>query len=74
MIGIRLGVNDIAPNDEYDLYVGGVYRLLVSHAADEDICEYLRQQEITRMELATTSEHRKMVAEKLKKIDVSLAD
>ena len=69
-----LGVNDPAPNDEYDRYIGGVYRLLVSQASNAEICEYLRQQEITQMEMVTNPEHRRMVADKLMRLDVSLGE
>lgn len=66
-----IGVNDLAPNDEYDAYVGGVYRLLVSGAADAELSEHLRQLEITQMESPTNPEHRKMVVRKLRALGVS---
>ena len=37
-----IGVQEIPEaQDEYDSYVGGVYRLLVSHAQDEELVEHL---------------------------------
>ena len=69
-----IGVNDLAPNDEYDRYIGGVYRLLVSQASNAEISEYLHLQEVTQMEMVTNLEHRKMVADKLMRLDVSLDD
>jgi len=69
-----IGINDSAPDDEYDSYIAGVYRLLVSGASGSEISEHLRQIEITQIEVATNPDHRKMVADKLKSLDVSLLD
>ena len=38
--------------DEYDSYVGGVYRLLASGASQDQVVEHLRQIETTRMGLS----------------------
>jgi hypothetical protein len=47
-----IGIKD-EPNaqDEYDGYLGGVYELLVSGAADEDIADHLWRIVTERMEL-----------------------
>ena len=66
-----IGVNDSAPKYEYDAYYGGVYRLLVSGASEAELSEYLRQMEITKMESPTNTEHRKMVAEKILKLNLA---
>jgi hypothetical protein len=65
-----LGVNQPAPQDEYDIYIGGIYRLLSASASKAELAEYLRQLEITQLETVTNQEHRDMVAEKLKQLDV----
>jgi hypothetical protein len=68
-----IGINDCAPRDEYDAYIGGIYRLLVSGGTEDELCEHLRQLETTQMGSPTNEEHRRMVANKLMELDVSLA-
>ena len=60
------------PEDEYDSYVGGVYRLLASGASANQIIEYLFEIQTTRMGLAANREGLKDVAEKLTNLEVSL--
>lgn len=67
-----IGINDLAPDDEYDSYIGGVYRILASGASEHQIIEHLRQLEITKMELSSNEEKLKNVAEKLMKLNVPL--
>ena len=67
-----IGINDSAPDDEYDSYVGGIYRLLVSGASEHQIIERLYQLETTSMGLSGDRERLKSVAEKLLKLNVSL--
>jgi len=67
-----LGVKDLAPEDEYDRYIGEIYRSLADKAAEAELAEHLRQLEITQLETVTSRKHRKMVAEKLKRLDVSI--
>jgi hypothetical protein len=40
-----LSLRDIAPSDEYDSYIGGVYRLLASGASAEQVAEHLAELE-----------------------------
>ena len=40
-----LGLKDVAPSDEYDSYVGGLYRLLASGASCEQVAEHLAELE-----------------------------
>lgn len=40
-----LGLRGVAPSDEYDRYVGGVYRLLASGANCEEVAEHLTELE-----------------------------
>lgn len=42
-----------AAQDEYDLYVGGVYRMLASRASAEDLAEHLLEIELRQMGLAS---------------------
>jgi hypothetical protein len=68
-----IGVKDIAPGDEYDSYIGGIYRLLVSGADEYKIIERLYHYQTAGMGLRSDSrEELKSVAEKLMKLDVSL--
>jgi len=48
-----IGIIDVPEaEDEYDGYVGGVYRLLASGASQDQLVEHLRQIETTRMGLS----------------------
>jgi hypothetical protein len=67
-----IGINDSGPNDEYDSYVGGIYRLLASNASEYQIIERLYQLETISMGLSGNRERLKNVAEKLMKLNVSL--
>ena len=68
-----IGVRD-APEaqDEYDGYVGGVYRLLVSGATSSEIAEHLLQIERDSMRLSPRPEVLIEVSSRLKQIDISL--
>ena len=46
-----IGVNKIAPRDEYSGYVNGVFQLLTSGASDEEIAQHLLTIVHDRMEL-----------------------
>jgi hypothetical protein len=70
-----IGINDSGPDDEYDSYVGGIYRLLASGASEYQIVERLYQLETISMGIDGLREGReglKSVAEKLLKLNVSL--
>lgn len=48
-----IGIVDVPEaQDEYDSYVGGVYRLLASGASQDQLVEHLRQIEIAQMGLS----------------------
>jgi hypothetical protein len=51
-----LGLRGVAPSDEYDSYVGGVYRLLATGASWEQVAEHLA--EIERGPLGLFRRHR----------------
>lgn len=68
-----IGVSDTpAAWDEYDSYVGGIYRLLASGASEYQIIERLYNIETVSMGLPGDREYLKGIAEKLIKLDVSL--
>ena len=67
-----IGVGDIPEaQDEYDSYVGGIYRLLASGASEYQIIERLYNIETVSMGLNGNREALGGVAEKLAKLDVS---
>jgi hypothetical protein len=68
-----IGVRD-APEaqDEYDGYIGGVYRLLATGAAVHDIAEHLAQIERDFMGFSTRSDALVDVASRLKQIEIAL--
>ena len=69
----RIGVAG-APGaqDEYNGYIGGVYRLLASGASDKQIIDHLYKIETEYMELESSKKTLKEVAESLRKISVKL--
>jgi hypothetical protein len=51
-----IGVSDVPEAaDEYDSYIGGVYELLERGASVANICDYLRNIEVDRMEMVDAS-------------------
>jgi len=58
--------------DEYDGYVGGVYRLLANGASEVTIATHLASVERESMGLATNTEALLAVARHLRQIDVRL--
>lgn len=69
-----IGVNDIAPTNEYDAYIGGIYRLLESGTDSEILAAHLRKLELEQMGCPTNDVHRKKIAERLLRLDISLHD
>ena len=69
-----IGVADIEEaQDEYDSYVGLVYRLLASPASEDELIAELRHIEVVRMGLSPVRPEGLLpVARKLKALDVSL--
>lgn len=60
------------PRDEYDSYIGGVYRCLAQGESPEAIARHLCSVEATMMGLRRQPEALLPVAHRLKAIDVSL--
>lgn len=58
--------------DEYDQYIGGIYRLLVSGASESAIATHLASVERESMGLPTSAEALLTVARRLKQLDARL--
>jgi hypothetical protein len=59
--------------DEYDAYIGGIYRLLASHASVEDVAHHLHEILTTSMGVSSRgAEEHLNVATKLCALDVRL--
>jgi hypothetical protein len=67
-----IGINDSGPDDEYDSYIGNIYRLLASGASEIQIVERLYQIETIDLGLNGNRQQLRNVAEKLLKLNVSL--
>lgn len=69
-----IGINDIPEaQDEYDSYVGGVYRLLASKCSADELIDHLFLIETRTMGLLVPGrEHLRPVANKLLSLNVSL--
>jgi hypothetical protein len=70
-----IGVADVPEaQDEYDSYVGPVYRLLASRASDAELIDYLRKTETETMGLSSlgTRGHLIEVAARLREIEIRL--
>jgi hypothetical protein len=66
-----IGVRGAAPEDEYDSYIGGVYRILTSSRSEDELVAYLAKAETEDMGLGRSPrqqlwhEELKRVAQKL---------
>ena len=61
-----IGVADIPEaQDEYDAYVPGVYKRLISRASEEEIFTYLWEIETEYMGLCGNSSHTRAIAKRL---------
>ena len=69
-----IGVEDVPEaQDEYDSYVGGVYRLLASRCSADDLIDYLTKIETDMMGLSPPPrEHLRALADRLLGLNVSL--
>ena len=68
-----LQLRGAAPSDEYDRYIGGVYRLLVSRASCEQVAEHLAELERRAYgDSDATAARNTAAAGKLCKLDVLL--
>ena len=68
-----IGVCGAAPEDEYDSYIGGVYRILASSRSEEALVQFLRGafEDLLGSDPAA-SQRLRSVAQKLLEVDVRL--
>lgn len=70
-----IGVADEpAAQDEYDTYVGGIYRLLAEGAPASEVASHLAKLQSEAMGLPASAESLLPVAEALRAIDVRLGE
>lgn len=68
-----IGVRNVAEaQDEYDGYVGGVYRLLANGASAQAVADHLARIQTEGMELPAKPEALLPVAVRLQQIDIAL--
>src|SRR5688572_21789219 len=71
-----IGINDVPEaQDEYDGYVGGVYRLLAAGAMEEEIVQHLSRIEVETMGLGPVrpnSHYLRNVAQTLLQLNIAL--
>lgn len=67
-----LGLNGIAPGDEYDSFIGSIYHLLAQDASEREIIDRLYQHETKDMGLTGNRERLEPIAQKLKSLKVGL--
>jgi hypothetical protein len=69
-----IGINDVSEaQDEYDSYIGGVYRLVASHYSIDQLVDYLATIESQTMGLDVPNRERlTRVANQLLALDLSL--
>lgn len=68
-----VGVGDIAEaSDEYDGYIGGIYRLLALGADESKIVEHLYHIETAYMGLSLKKQRLHVVAQSLKRVEIAL--
>lgn len=66
-----LGLRGVAPSDEYDSYIGGVYRLLASGASCAEVADHLAQLERAPLGYSEATAARNMAAaKKLCELDI----
>jgi len=68
-----IGVCGAGPQDEYDNYIGAVYRILNGSRSEDALVDFLRKTESESMGLDSAPlEHLRPVAQKLLKLNVRL--
>lgn len=68
-----IGVGDVPEAaDEYDSYIGGVYKLLELGASQDDIGNYLREIEVDRIEMVDADRQPLLPEQKRKAVASSL--
>ena len=68
-----IGVRDEGTEDEYDSYIGGVYRILSSSRSEDDLIDFLGKVETEKMGFdPVPRDGLRPVARRLLSLDVSL--
>ena len=68
-----IGINKDAPDDEYDAYIGGVYRILSNNGTEEELLDYLHKVAIESIGIPEHDKNlNKEVAKKLFKLNIKL--
>ena len=68
-----IGIKGVGPDDEYDSYIGGLYRLLTKNPTDDEIVEYLYSIEMVQMgSTIKNKEGLRAVAKSLLEVNLSL--
>jgi len=62
-----IGVNDIAPRDEYQSYVPEIYKMVMENKTETEIAERLHKIERETMGMFGNKEHCKDIANKIMK-------
>ncbi len=67
-----LELRGVAPRDEYDSYIGGVYRILASSRSDEALVQFLGRTTADLGLAERGADHMRSVARRLLALDVRL--
>ena len=68
-----IGVSGSAPEDEYDSYIGPIYRILSGSRSEQELVEHLFRTERDTIGMSCeSSEQLRPIARKLLELDVSL--
>lgn len=60
-----IGVNDVAPRDEYQMYIPEIFKMLIENKTETEIAERLNDIAINTMGLIGNLEHCEIIAKKL---------
>lgn len=70
-----IGIKGFGPDDEYDHYIGGIYRLLTSRPSEDDIIEHLFKIETGHMGAGLKDkEGLRPIAKKLLAINITVEE
>jgi hypothetical protein len=70
-----IGINDSGPDNEYDYYIGGIYRILSGNPTESELMEYLYKIVTDTMGLSShNKELQRPIAKKLMAIDVTMKE
>jgi hypothetical protein len=68
-----IGISGTAPEDEYDSYIGPVYRILSGNRSEQELIEFLFHSERDTIGVSCdSSEHLRPIARRLLELNVNL--